>query len=442
MRALHAVLAVVLVVAPAAAAGPALTPLGADRASAPADGGSWSSTPADSVRPADTANRAVNETTLNRTTRVLALPAGMVTRSTLRAQYVDLGPGVAFSANASSARLRTLSVLRAVESAEGEQREQRLGAALTTVEERTSALRERQRAAIGAYGAGDLDQRALLVELARIDIAARELRYRQAELTAVADRSDDIELDQGRLATLERRIDVLTGPVRSHAVDVLRGNAESTRFYVATGPGSVTLTTLDNDTYVRESFRGDRYNPGEGTISPDAALDITAESYPVIWETRRNNTQVIGSDGIYLVEVPHTRGTLRAFVDGESRAVFKEDQRRSLATMNDYPARTATKDGLELSVNRTYPGGPTRVSLRDAETGAPVDANVTLSAGGQESELLGRTGSSGTLWTLSPGSQYTVTAIRGNDVVLLTLDPAAPPRTGEGEDGNTSGSTG
>jgi hypothetical protein len=69
--------------------------------------------------------------------------------------------------------------------------------------------------------------------------------------------------------------------------------------------------------------------------------------------------------------------------------------------------------------------------LVDAETETPVDANVTLSEGDEESELLGQSGDDGSIWTLSPQREYTVTAIRGNDVVVLSIRPAAPPRVGE-----------
>ena len=79
-------------------------------------------------------------------------------------------------------------------------------------------------------------------------------------------------------------------------------------------------------------------------------------------------------------------------------------------------------------MNRTYPGGPLRVRLTQAETGDPVDANVTIGRDGGESRLVGATGDDGELWTVSPGSRFTVTAIRGNSVVLVTISPSEPPR--------------
>lgn len=431
MRALHFAVAVLLVTAPAVGGTLAVDPT-ADPAAPSAE------TAVPAVERAGDAERARNRTALNHTPSVLAIPAGELLRSTHRKQHADIGPAVEFASNASSATLETRSTVERIENIEAtERREQALQTALDRIERRSSNLHQRERAAIEAYGAGEIRPRTLLIRLARVDIEARELEHRRKLLADLGTRTDGVDLDQARLAALERRIDALTGPVRARAVAVLQAKAPNSRFYVAAGPNSVVLTAIVDGSYVREAFRGNRYNSGSEDISPEAALDIAAESYPVIWQTRRNNTEVTGSSGNYLVTIPHARGVLTAFVDGGSETVYKEFQRRSLETVNDAPPVSSAKDGLRLTVNRTYPGGPLHVRLEDVETGEPVDANVTIGQGDRESELLGRTGGDGNLWTLSPGGQYTITAIRGNSVVVLTVQPAAPPRVG-GTDSNSS----
>ncbi len=393
------------------------------------DSGDW--TTASTTRTASTV--ASNHTMANRTGNVLSIRAGEVQRSTTGEQYVDLGPAIEFGTNASAAQIETLTVIERVEQADSaDARSARISEALDTIEQRTGQLSEREQRAIEAYSAGELSPRAFLLELALIDARARALEDRRSRLVAIAEADDAIELDRGRVASLERRVDALTGPVRAHAGDVLQGRAGIHRFFVATGPESVVLSTITNGTYVREAFRGDRYDSGGATdIGPEEALTIAAESYPVLWERRQNNTDVVGSNGNYLVRMPHQRGVLQAFVDGSSRSVYKEFQTRPLASFEHARTTTATRDGLALTANHTYPGGPVHLRLVDAETGAPVDANVTLSEGEEESELLGRSGGDGALWTLSPQSEYSVTAIRGNDVVVLSIRPAEPPRVGE-----------
>lgn len=380
----------------------------------------------------DATDAASNHTATNATGSVLSIEADDVQRSTTGEQYVDLGPAVAFGSSSSAARIDTLAIVERIERADNpERRSQEFAAALDAIERRLDHLREREREAIDAYSAGEMTPRAFLLELARIDAQARALEDRRTRLVELATEDEEFELDRGRIATIERRTDALTGPVRAHAREVFRGRMSPNRFFIATGADSVILSTITEETYVREVFRGDHYSANETDIGPETALQITAESYPILWELRRDNTDVIGSSGNYLVRMPHERGTLEAFVDGGSRAVYKEFQARPLESFVYTRSSTATRDGLALTTNYTYPGGPTRIELVDADDGTPVNANVTVSANGQESELLGRSGSDGTIWTLAPQGEFTLTAIRGNDVVVQTVEPRAPPPAGQ-----------
>lgn len=424
MRALPLVLVALLVLAPVAGASAFST--------APA------TSPVETVGATAASNHTIEQTTTNgtatnRTARVLSIPGGELQRSTTGNRHVDLGPVIGFATNASAERIQTLTVIEEIERTESaERRSQRLATALDAIDQRTAGLHEREQAAIRAYGAEEITPRAFLMELARIDAQASALDDRRARLVELADGDDDVEIDRGQAAALERRLQALTGPVREHAREVLEGQHPTNRFFVATGPDSLVLATITEDTYVREAYRGDRYNPtGGDEIGPQRALEIAAESYPLLWERRQDNTDVVGANGNYLVRMPHERGVLEAFVDGESRAVYKEFQTRPLASFEHTRTTTATRDGLRLTANSTYPGGPLRIRLVDAESDAPVDANVTISENGQESELLGRSGDTGTLWTLSPQGEHTVTAIRGNDVVVLTVPPIQPPRAGQ-----------
>lgn len=431
MRALPLVLVALLVFAPITGA----SAFSADTATgSPTDSAAVSSTDS-AIRStqgvADSVS-AANHTASNQSGRVLSIPAEEIQRSTTGDQHVDLGPAVEFGANASAAQMETLAIVEQIERAAGTaERQRRIETAFDTIEQRTTTLHEREQAAIQAYGAGELTPRAFLIELARIDAQADALENRRASLLAVASQSEEIEVDQGRLAVLERRIDALTGPVRERGRAVLQGQAATSRFFIATGPDSLILSTIINETYRREAFRGGRYTPTNSTdIGPDAALDIAAESYPTLWGLRQNNTDVIGSQGNYLVRIPHERGLLQVFVDGESGAVYKEFQTRPLDSFANSQTKTEIRDGLRLSANHTYPGGPIRLRLVDAETDRPVDANVTLAQNGEESELLGRSGDNGEMWTLSPEGEYTITAIRGNSVVVLTIPRTEPPQAG------------
>ncbi|MFC6990129.1 hypothetical protein ACFQJD_18070 [Haloplanus sp. GCM10025708] len=188
------------------------------------------------------------------------------------------------------------------------------------------------------------------------------------------------------------------------------------------------MSAVVGDTYVREAFRGEFRDGTAGPIGYEQAVRIAADSYPVIWNLTRSSTQVVGSGQTYYVHVSHERGELAAFIDPATRSVFRESQWRPLETMALRPGATNAKDGLRLTVNATYPGGPVRIRLVDAATGDPADANVTVAPAEQDGGLVGRTGGDGDLWTLTPGSEFTVTATRGDSAVRVTVSPGDRPR--------------
>jgi hypothetical protein len=222
----------------------------------------------------------------------------------------------------------------------------------------------------------------------------------------------------------------LTGPVRAEAASVFRADSPASQFYVAASAEGVVLSTIENDTYLREAYRPDLQAPDNGpagVFTTEDALEVAAESFPTAWQLKGNSTEVIGSGSLYFVNLPHDRGVLNAFVEGRSGRVFKTFQRRPLSTMSTGNQVSDVKDGLRLRLNRTYPGGPMVVNLTRAATGQPVSANITVGLEGSESRLAGRTDASGTLWTLAPRGRYTVTAIRGNSVVFVSAPPSSIP---------------
>lgn len=418
MKVLPAALVLLLALAPVAGA------FGAP-ASAPATG---ADVPLDHTdAPLDPANDSAH---------VLDIAPSNVSRSAVRSKTVELRPALAFDTNETDRHVATRAMVRRINaSGDTPTRSKRILDELNTLEREAINLQSRQRELIEAYAAEDISTRAFLERLGRLDAVARALDERRRALGTLAGETPGLSVDS-RIADLSREFDVLRGPVRERVTSVLRGRAASTRFYVAVGNRSVVLATVADGRYVRESYRGD-VRGGDGGITPETALNVTASSYPLIWTTKQNNTQVVGSGRSYIVDVPHRQGHLTAFVDGGSKRVFKEIQTRPVDTMGTGPAASATRDGLRLTVNRSHPGSPLRIALSDADTGRPVDANITVGARSEErSDLVGRTGPDGVVWTLVPGERFSVTAIRGNSVVVLTVDPTDPPMLSRGGDVN------
>ena len=442
MRALPALVAAALVVA-SLAAGAAFDPgLGGAPASDTADAATpvpvaTPSTPSPASTPRPRTARPPDGTLVvapgneTRPVHVLDIPPTQVRRTALDRRTVDLGPALSFAANGSSYRLATLSTLERVESTEDPDVRRRLVLeAVGELEAGVETLRAAQREAIAAYAAGDVTARGLLIRLAHVDARARALDERRARLAAIAADSEALtEADEDRISAVRVVLDTFHGPVREHVVSVLRGEAPPTRFYVAAGPDSVVLSMIRDDQYVREVFRGDLRGVDGREVGIEGATDAFRRAYPVVYDTLLNNTtDVSGQAGTFRVQLRHSRGALVAYVDGGSGRVFREFQTRPLSTFGRNDSVRSTRDGYRLFVNRTYAGGPMRVSVIDAATGAPANFTITMGPPQGESTTVGPTGSDGVLWTLAPTGQFTVVAIDGTTVVPSgTMRPSPTP---------------
>jgi len=176
---------------------------------------------------------------------VLDVPPTSVERWGIERQYVDLGPALGLSTNATTDHLKTRAMVERVESANTTaERRERLETALQDLESRVDGLDERQTAAVAAYGRGEVSARELLVTLVRVSIAAEELNDRRNRIEDLAADTRGFDLDRGRLASIGNQLSAFRGPVRAHAEAVLRGEVEPHRFYLATGPRSVTVSTV------------------------------------------------------------------------------------------------------------------------------------------------------------------------------------------------------
>ncbi|CQR51337.1 hypothetical protein BN996_02698 [Haloferax massiliensis] len=390
----------------------------------PADGSTRSMAPDGEVS-------AQVESPTNETTHVLDVPSSALVRSTVEAHHVDLGPSLDFSALRAGGQIQTGASIERIESATDDStRQQLILDELNSIEQRAIALQSAQRSAIERFNADDITARDLLIELARIDAEARELDERRVALRDITTETPDFSISSGRLAALERELDTFTGPVRRHAVSVVTGQSDPARFSVRTSETGVVLSVVTDGEYVREAYRADLRNRDQNTVSYEEALDIVAEDYPTIYSSRaaQNGTNVISAGDSHRVRINYRDGQLTAYVDAGTGRVFKESQTRPLESITARDSATGVRDGLALTVDRTYPGGPLRIGLNESESGDPVDANVTIGLEAtQESTLLGHTGSDGTIWTVSPSAPYTVTVIRGNSAVVLTTSPTPMP---------------
>jgi hypothetical protein len=362
---------------------------------------------------------AAATTNRSNVTRILAVPDGAVERTETDRATLTLGPSTRFAGNITAVRMETAAVERYVTATDDEdERSRRILEAFSTVEQEVITLRGRQQAAIQAFNRGEISPEAFVVELATIAAKADALEDRIAMLVRLADGIEGFSLSRPDPVIYELR--AFGGPVRDRAVDALRGSAGPTQFFVTTGPEGYELTTIDDGTYMREAYRGAvRSGDASATLEPSEAINITERAYTGIGEGRDSSARAAGPTNIVTYSTENR--TLRAFVDSGSERVFKAYQRMPLSTFHSGPSASNVLNGLRITVNRTYPGGPLRIHVAEAETGEPVDLTVTMSKGPEQGVEVGRTGDDGTLWTLSPRGSYTVTAV-GEETAATFLE--------------------
>ncbi|MFB6235475.1 MAG: carboxypeptidase-like regulatory domain-containing protein [Halopenitus sp.] len=360
---------------------------------------------------------------------VLSLPADADTSWSITGHSANLGPASELEVMRTTGRMQTEEIRAHIESASTlEERQRRIVAAESSIRQAEVSLHQRQRRAIKAHAAGKISNAELLIELGRIALRAEILAERLDVVKNLADETEGFNLDT---ENLQLRLAVYQGPIRSLAVDIVRGEADPNRVFVESTTNGLVLATIIGDTYVREVYRGDKWDRGaSGFEDVSDARNVTTSAYPKISDS---DTSTLGSGTPVRVTLNHDPGQLRTFVSAGDGGVFVEHQTRDLKKFTEGETLNTTQDGLNLTIERTYAGGPVRVTVVDTETGKPIQgATVTVAADQGESTEVGTTNEEGQLWILSPGDSYRVTVIDDPRVARLTgIEPMAPPRVEE-----------
>lgn len=301
-----------------------------------------------------------------------------------------------------------------------------LDLALDSVESRAGTLQEEARSAHGAYVNDSLSRRQYVARLARIHTEVTALR---GIVTRVANASEAYPNGSERASRtryLRLQLATISGPVRERIATRLVGDADVDRVYVAASNRSLMLTTIGDDAFLQETTRVDNTDGTEFGQPTDlqAAFDRVTTLYP--WAANNSSPSVVSmGTNAYRAQFNHSHGSLHTYLDGTTGGVFREIQHKRLADLPTGIAARDTRSGLMLRAHRTYPGGPLKVTLSNA-TGAPRNGRIRI-----DGTLVGTT-TNGTLWTVSPDSEFAVTASHEStdDNLLVIIRPIEP---GEGE---------
>jgi len=442
MRALPLSLAMLLLLAsiagavsPAAVAGAVADPVGEGTESAAGNAESVAASvdptienAADALDGADGDRDRPQVDTENLTFRTLSTPSGVDTRVESGSRGANLGSSVGFAVDETDAAMETAAVVQRIEAAETSvERQRRILAAINRVERDEVTLNSRQTEAFSAHATGNLSDRELLDELVRIAAAtAREYDERLDELDALAEETDGFS-SPTRLDELQVALQVYGGPVRDYALSTARGAMPATNVYIESSNRSIVLATIVDDEYVREVVRLDRWDRGAARSATTRRSMPRPPPYPETASLREPDA--FGAGSVQRITIPHDFGLLRTFVSGGTEQVFVEHQRIALGAFPDTESVSVNGDGFNVTVDRSYAGGPVTVTVRNEETGEPVsDVTVTKSVGDGDSQAIGTTDADGVV-RRSPAESYRVTVVDEPRAVFVDdLRPVATPR--------------
>ncbi len=357
----------------------------------------------------------------------LALPTESIERNDLRRQHADLGPAAGFDTEGTTDRLVTRSITAELDAADSDaERVDQIDDELTELETQIIDLEDRQQQTIRAFSDDEIEPRELIETLGMIHLRAAAYRDRMNTLDEYADEIDEDALSDGRLQRIEYDLRMLESPLRAHAVSVLRGEQPANRIMIETGSDEVVLTAIDDGSYIREVNRPGLRGSGTATLSADQPEEITQQEYPILWE-RSTSWSSDGTGSVFMMSVNYPGGELRTFIDGVSERTFIEHQQVPLTGVNTGESTTKVQDGLNVTVDQTYAGGPLRVTVTDADSGEPVEATVTVGQDGQESQPVGTADEDGVVWAISPREQFTITVLgEGTSAAFVDITPPSP----------------
>ncbi|WP_424017211.1 DUF7096 domain-containing protein [Halorientalis pallida] len=292
--------------------------------------------------------------------------------------------------------------------------------AVADLENRTTALFQRQQRSVESFNDGRISAELLFRRVAEIDSRARAIYSSARRIERVAGNTEGyvISFDLStRFNNVEQRTGLLSTEVRSNVVDSLAGTRDSRRYLMTASNDGFVVAGVDQGQYVREAYIDSRYQrSGSDRFDGDlgAAIDYVYELYPWAENNQRRPYPDIEPivSSIYRATINHKHGRLVTYLDGSNGEIFFETQEKRLSTLpvtGTATARNATAD-LAARVNMSHPTGPMEMTVRDTTSGDAVDARIVV-----DGQFVGTTGADGRLWTVQPGANTRIEVIAGDD---------------------------
>lgn len=362
------------------------------------------------------------QTLQNRTNTSNVLGLDDTARSGLGRTDLNLSSALSLQWQSARARIQVGALERRFDQAQNDsERLEVLLTGLSEVHTRLDNLLALERQTREAYLNGTLSTSRYLERLGAIDARAREAATLVDTIQRLGDTAD-IDTSQtltNRELRARARLALLLGPLRTQLAQGLLGMGESPVMYLGTSTDGVTLSSVVAGDFIHETTRFDNFaasNPGSAS-SAGEALDRWAELYPDVWDATL--VDFAGLRGAYRASLPFTGGNLVSYLDAMTLEVYREIQQKHLPGPPLRDPVVEGRNGVEVAVQRSYPGGPLHVTFETAD-GEPRDGIVRVNG-----INVGRTGVDGALWAITPEGQFTVTIDYGDQQLTVVISPAA-----------------
>lgn len=280
---------------------------------------------------------------------------------------------------------------------------------IESINVRLNGLYAAEQAALDEYRAGSITARDYLHRTAFLD--ARVDQYLDTasliEAEGEAIQAASVRRDVSALRT---RAALIGGPIQEVVRSASRGAGDPASIRVEAGPHGYVAAGVVGGAVVRQSQRYDLRAEDGPTNDLRTSLDHVYAQYPD--ETDQSPSINVGgqqSVGVFFVTITTSSNVaVTSYVDNRNLTVFKEVYRKPLSQLAVQEVGSVEQGGIRLSVDRDPAAGVLRVRTRDAETGDPVPARVTV-----DGAAVGSTGSDGSLWTVDRPGPAAVSASAG-----------------------------
>ncbi len=304
---------------------------------------------------------------------------------------------------------------------------------------RLSALQTEERTTSQRFNSQAIGTDEYINDLAMIEVKANNIEDAVKRMKSAAKRENVVRFQPYEWQYLTKLIP-LRSKIREAAVESFHYGTSSEKIYVATTSNGVALSSIISNQYIRDVYRSDYRNTSLiNQMTSREANNITIHEYP--WSTNNKNKISSPTKFVYdkaaQTKIIYPQGVIEAYLDTGTKKIYREIQYKSLTGDNHAPYGASVENNstnLHLVVNRTYSGGPLRINLTDSE-GDPVNGHIEIG----ETEL-GDTGPTGTIYTISPSREFTVTATHDSETVKVTLTPyGVTNRSSNGETPRNAG---